>query len=139
MPTGISTIDRSIQKTKEWIKSIQKNAHLATEEQAYSAFQSVIHVLRDMLIPNEAVKFAAQLPLILRGVYYSGWKLANKPERIKTKQEFINMVSITLPNSIDPLQAISGVLISINKHLSQGEIKDIKAELSENLRSLWPE
>jgi uncharacterized protein (DUF2267 family) len=33
----------------------------------------VLHVLRDRLTPEQAVHLGAQLPILVRGVYYEGW------------------------------------------------------------------
>ena len=43
---------------------------------AYRALRSVLHVLRDRLTPEQAVHLGAQLPLLVRGIFYDGWRIA---------------------------------------------------------------
>ena len=45
----------------------------------YKALRAVLQTLRDQLPVNEAVHFASQLPLLLRGLLFEEWRPANVP------------------------------------------------------------
>ena len=66
--TGISNLDRSIDKTNAWLAEIA--AEFGTEDRqfAYRITRAWLHALRDRLPVQVAANFAAQLPELLRGV-----------------------------------------------------------------------
>jgi Uncharacterized conserved protein (DUF2267) len=41
----------------------------------------VLHALRDRLPQQNAVELGAQLPMVIRGMYYEGWDLQKEPSR----------------------------------------------------------
>jgi uncharacterized protein (DUF2267 family) len=47
-----------------------------------------------------AVNFSAQLPLLLKGVFFDGWKSEAVPVRMN-KEEFIELVACQLPMDIE--------------------------------------
>ena len=51
--------------------------HTDDRHLAYVALRATLHALRDRLGPENAVHLAAQLPMLLRGLYYEGWRLAS--------------------------------------------------------------
>jgi uncharacterized protein (DUF2267 family) len=58
-----------------------------SKNSAYQALRGTLHALRDRLPKEEAVQLAAQLPLLIKGMYYDGWTLRDKPEKFE-KEEF---------------------------------------------------
>lgn len=70
---ALEVLDSSYQKTHEWIGSLAARAHL-DEGDAYRALRRVLLTLRDRLPMQEAVHLGAQLSMVLRGLYYEGWK-----------------------------------------------------------------
>jgi uncharacterized protein (DUF2267 family) len=135
-----STLSHAVQQTQEWLKELRDNGDLADEATAYSELRAVLHQLRDRLTPEEAVDLAAQLPLIVRGVYFEGWQPAKTPEKVRTKVEFLHGVAAKLrPHPIDPERAVRDVLALVAHHCDPGEISDVIAQLPGELKELWPE
>ena len=79
--TGISNLDRRIDKSNAWLAEIA--AEFGTEDRpfAYRITRAWLHALRDRLPAQVAANFAAQLPELLRGVFYGGWS----PSRVPVK------------------------------------------------------
>jgi len=50
-----------------------------------------LHALRDRLIPDEAVDLGAQLPMLVRGMHYEGWK-PNATPSDDDRQAFLERV-----------------------------------------------
>ena len=79
--TGVKNLDHSIDKTNAWLAEIA--AEFGTEDRqfAYRVTRAWLHALRDRLPDQVAANFAAQLPELLRGVFYGGWS----PSRVPVK------------------------------------------------------
>lgn len=137
--TGLYTFDHSLNTTKEWLKDLQERMDLADEEQALFVLRAVMQALRDRLTVEECAQLAAEIPMLLQGVYYHGWKPGNKPLKIRSEEEFVAMVNSHLNGRYDAHEAISHVFALLSNRLSAGEIQDIKSMLPESLRRLWPD
>jgi uncharacterized protein (DUF2267 family) len=135
-----ATLSHAVQQTQVWLKELRDNGDLADEAAAYSVLRAVLHQLRDRLTPDEAVNFAAQLPLIVRGVYFEGWQPRRTPEKVRSKADFLDGVAIKLrPHPIVAEPAVRDVFALLAYHCDEGEIADIIAQLPGELKALWPE
>ena len=96
--------------------------------------------LRDRLTVEEAVDLGAQLPMLIRGFYYEGWKPSDKPLKEQHKEEFLAHIQHAFRNDerMDPERITRGVFRVLARHVSAGEITDIKHILPAELRELWP-
>jgi uncharacterized protein (DUF2267 family) len=76
--------DKAMSKSNAWLSDLSyelgsENAHLTLV-----ALRAVLHALRDRLPPDEAVDLAAQMPLIIKGVYFDGWDPSATPGKSAT-------------------------------------------------------
>jgi uncharacterized protein (DUF2267 family) len=134
-----ATLSHAVQQTQEWLKELRDNGDLADEKEAYSVLRAVLHQLRDRLTPDEAVDLAAQLPLVVRGVYFEGWRPGRTPEKVRSKKEFLDGVAAKLrPHTLSPEPAVRDVLALLSHHCDPGEIADVIAQLPGELKELWP-
>jgi uncharacterized protein (DUF2267 family) len=72
------TFSTTVEKTNRILKDIEKAYGWPKElrNQSYAALSAVLHSLRDRLTVDESDQLAAQLPLLVRGMYFDGWDLA---------------------------------------------------------------
>jgi uncharacterized protein (DUF2267 family) len=56
------------------------------------------------------VDFGTRLPLLPAGVYYDGWTVRDKPDRIKTQEEFVARVAEQIPLRMNPVEATLATL-----------------------------
>ncbi len=138
MTTGVSTFDQSLHTTIEWLKDLQEEMGFDDEQRAFRVMRAVLHALRDRLTVEETADFAAQLPMLLQGVYYHGWTPRGKPEKIRSRDEFLNKVADNLMREHNPLEATRAVFRVLERRMPDGEIEDIKRILPEAIRELWP-
>jgi uncharacterized protein (DUF2267 family) len=139
MATNIRSLDSALQTTIEWLKDIQSELHLDDQE-AYLATKAVLHALRDRMSVEESAHFSAQLPLLMKGMFYEGWDPTGKPDKIRTKGDFLAVIKSKMPTpDADPERYAGGVFKVLEKRLSRGEIQDVKSTLPENIREMWPE
>jgi uncharacterized protein (DUF2267 family) len=85
--------------------------------------RAVLHTLRDRLTPEMAVHLGAELPMLVRGLYYEGWHMAGKPTKDRSAQEFADHVLKQLPPQfpMDPLTVSKGVFKLLWEKLDPGE------------------
>ena len=81
----------------------------------------------------------AQLPTMIRGIYYEGWQPSRTPTKVRSRQEFVDVVSAReFPNAVPVEQAIRDVFALLAHHCDPGEISDVIGQLPSELKSLWP-
>ena len=138
--TQVPALDHTVQQTNVWLKTLSEELHVEERHVAYSALRAVLHVLRDRLTPEQAVHLGAQLPLLIRGIYYDGWRLTDGPANERQPAEFAALVAAQMPPRYaqDGLRVSKAVFSLLAKELDHGEIAKVIATLPVPLRSLWP-
>jgi uncharacterized protein (DUF2267 family) len=137
--TGLEVFDRTIHTTNLWLKEIAEEIG-PDRRRAYHALGAVLHALRDRLTLEQAAQLAAQLPLLVRGIYYDQWRPAEQPKRVRHLDDFLALVAQGEGEikPIGPEDAARAVFKVLDRHISRGEIEQVKAELPAEIRSLWP-
>ena len=135
-----SPLAHALQQTQEWLKELRDNADLADEAEAWSGLRSVLHQLRDRLTMEEAVQLSAQLPLVVRGVFFEGWKPHQVPDKsIKSQQDFLDALSVRLlPRRIPAEPLARSVFGQLARHVDAGEISQVISQLPDDIKALWP-
>ena len=137
---GLEVFDKTLETTHVWLKEIM--ADLGPDKQvAWKALSTVLHKLRDRLSINLAAHLGAQLPLLVRGVYYDQFEPAKMPTECRNREEFIAEVAEWLSDTrpVDPEDAIRSVFRVISLHISQGQVEHVKQALPKSLRQMWDE
>lgn len=137
---GLESIDRAVQLTHTWINELDGRLGWKSKSRSYRLLRTVLQAVRDWLPANEAADFAAQLPELLRGVYYEHWQPANTPVRERSKADFLARIELAFKT--DPLvyapDAVATVFAMLSEKISGGEIEDVRRSLPAHLRELWP-
>lgn len=137
--TGLRTFDHSLQTTQEWLVDVQEEMALADEQQAYEVTRAVLHTLRDRLTIEECAHFAAQLPMLMQGVYYHEWTPKDKPEKIRDKDEFLERIGEKLMGKHPADESARAVFGVFRKRMTEGEIEDVINILPKEIQELWQE
>ena len=135
-----ATVSRSVQQIQQWLKELRDNGDFTDLDQALAVLRAVLHELRNRLTLEEAVDLGAQLPLLVRGIYYEGWQPHRVPHKVRTRQKFVDEVATSLlPHVVPPERAVRDVLALLAHHCDPGEIADVIGQLPAELKELWPE
>jgi len=139
--TQVAALDHTVQTTNLWLKRLAEEENLGDRPHAYGALRAVLHALRDRLTPEQATHFAAQLPMLLRGLFYEGWHMADKPMAVRHLDAFENMVDRNLPPGfpVDAHSAARAVFSVIWRELDFNETVKVVSNLPLPLRELWPQ
>ncbi|OGR44422.1 MAG: hypothetical protein A2X28_09955 [Elusimicrobia bacterium GWA2_56_46] len=135
----VHLFDKSLAKTREWLKEIEAELGLTNPNEAYRVLRAVLHAVRERLPVKETAEFAAQLPIMITGVYYSGWIPNDKPARMRHASEFVDRVEAELPKNLDPVRMTQGIIRVLGRHISKGALEDVKRNLSAAIREFWME
>jgi uncharacterized protein (DUF2267 family) len=138
----VSAFATTLQKTHQWLQRLADLAALEDQSQAYTALRAVLHALRDRLTINEAADLGAQLPMLVRGIYYEGWNPSRTPRTEERHlDEFLDHVRKELDRNalrIEPNHATRCVFALLSDKVTEGEINEVKQMLPHEVRELWP-
>jgi uncharacterized protein (DUF2267 family) len=140
MTTATSNIwEHTIQASAIWITDLMSELGWHSQEHAYHVLRSVLHALRDRLPIDHVAAFAAQLPMLVRGMYYEGWQPAGKPLRERKKEEFLSHIASAFPNDprVDAEQVAAAVFRVIERQVSAGEVRKLVGVLPRDIQALW--
>lgn len=137
--TELAGLETTVRKTHEWLKEIMKAVGADDQHLAYGALRAVLHAVRDRLTVEEAVQLGAQLPMLIRGLYYEGWSPSGKPAKTH-KAEFLDAIRHQFPGPerLHPEVLARAVLAVLSRHVSPGEVRHVVAMLPPDVRELWP-
>jgi len=133
----IDAFDTTIQKTYEWLHELDDEMGMNNRRRAYEILRAYFHALRDRLTIDECAQLAAQLPLLLRGVYYEGWDPSHKPEKMNA-EEFLERVTreAQLVGPGEAEGAVRAATVVMGRHVSGGEIEQVLANLPRSIQAL---
>ena len=136
---GLETIESTTQKTHEWIAQIAETEHMEKRE-AWKALRAVLHTVRDRLPVDIAVHFGAQLPMLIRGLYYEGWEPSRVPIKM-TLRQFLDAVqdAIVAERIFDPIDVTQDVLSVVAGYIGGGEMEKVKQSFPSDMQNLFPQ
>ena len=138
---GLEGLDRTVHLTHAWINDLDERLGWENKARTYRLLRAVLQALRDRLQVNEAADLAAQLPSLLRGIYYEQWRPAKTPLKNRSKADFTAAAEDSFKTDAleKPAQAIMTVFDLLSEKITGGEVDDVRHALPEDLRNLWPE
>jgi uncharacterized protein (DUF2267 family) len=131
-------IERSAEKAHLWLEDVASELGDGDRQYAYRVLRAVLHVLRDRLTIDVAAKLAAQLPTLIRGIYYEDWDPGRTPMPAHTVDTLLEHVVSEgrFSGETEASVAVTAVAAVLRRRLSPGEIDAILAVLPEKLRVL---
>ena len=137
--TTISDLNAAVAATEDWVDDLMRRLGWQDRERVYRALLATLHALRDCLARDEAVYIGAQLPTLLRGLYYEGWHPGARPAA-GSRSAFLERIhdGVHRDPGIDTEQVARAVFALLAAHLPAAEIEDAKAATPSVLHNLWP-
>ena len=142
MRTGrLSVVDSAVEDLYVWLREIDDEMGWDDRHYGLQALRGVLHALRDRLLIDQMAKLSAQLPLLVRGLFFENWDPSKAPVPDRTAKEFVDRVRDAFTGYGEQLEveeAVPVVLEVLGRHISEGEVAKVKAALPKHIRELWP-
>jgi uncharacterized protein (DUF2267 family) len=140
--TGFEVLDASIQRTSTWLNELMQELNWTDRRRTYVAFRCVLQAWRDHLSVKDAVYLGEQLPMLIRGFYFEHWDPAGKPLSLRSRAEFLSILSAYLARDGESLadgeKVASAIFRFLDHKATDGEIADLHYLVPAVLIDLWP-
>lgn len=135
--TGLEVFDKTLQLTNTWLEELSAELNCGRQG-AWHALSAVLHALRDRLQPELAAHLGAQLPLLVRGLYYDQWRPSGQGKS-RHLDEFLAVVAQGLvpTQPADSEDAARAVFRTLTRHVDAGQLDKVIHALPEEVRSFW--
>ncbi len=134
--TGVDSLDRSIDKTNVWLADVAQSFGTDDRRMAYRVTRSWLHTLRDRLPVPIAAHLAAQLPELLRGVFYEGWNPSKVPIKFGRDEYVARFAKEAQVHLHEVPMAGALVTSAMRRHISSGAIDEALGALPTDVRAL---
>jgi uncharacterized protein (DUF2267 family) len=135
---GLEVFDKTLQTTHIWLDEVM--AAIGPDRQvAWKVLSVVLRKLRDRLPVETAAHLSAELPLLIRGVFYDQYQPAKQPTRCRDMEEFVAEVAewLTDTRPVDPRLAVRTVFQVLSHHIPEGQIDNVRDSLPRDIRAFW--
>lgn len=135
----LAAFQKTLEKSKRWIRDLMKELASDDEQEAYRTLRVVLHLLRDHLTLPEIAQLGAQMPMLIRGLYYEGWNPNHSLVREHQELQFLERMGPYFEEDelLDLEERIRAVFQVLARHIEPGEIQDVKSILPLEIRRMW--
>jgi len=134
--TGVSNLDHSIEKANTWLAEVAGEFGTDDRRFAYRVTRAWMHALRDRLPISVAAHLAAQLPELLRGVFYDGWNPSHVPDKFNDVEYVRRFARDANIHNTEVKQAAGRVTKVMRQHVSAGAIDEAMDALPTDIRKI---
>jgi uncharacterized protein (DUF2267 family) len=132
--TRFDTFDHAARTAHAWLGEVSRTFGTDDRHFAYRALRAWLHTLRDRMTVDTAAGFAAQLPELLRGVFYDGWQPAKTPIKYgpdEYRLRFAHEAGIPIA---DVAHTTGLVTSALRARLAPGQLEQALALLPRHIR-----
>ncbi len=126
------------------LNSVAQELNTDDMNQAGRILRAVLQSIRDRLPVNEAIHFAAQLPIIWKGIYFDQYNPDKVPVRIRDAQAWLDYIrsknAFAANNDFQQdeeiAKAFRAVFKALHKHMSDGQLEQVKESLHHEIQEM---
>lgn len=137
MPTTrLDGFEHAIHTTNIWVNTVAEALGTDDRHYTYRVLRAWLHTLRDRLTVDVAAHFAAQLPELLRGVYYDGWDPSAVPIKYD-REAFVQHFAREARTSVDDApRTVAAITVALREHFSAGQLETVLQQFPQDVRDL---
>lgn len=138
--TAPAPLEGALHTTNAWLNELADELGWEDQHQVLRALRTVLHALRDRLPLAEVADLGAQLPTLIRGFYYEGWNPSHKLGPGQPREVFLADIAPAVAGNpfASPERVVRCVVKVLERHVSSGELGDVKHVLPAGVRALLP-
>jgi len=111
---------------------------LVTHHRAYAVVRAVLHVFRDHLIVDDALKFAEILPAVLRAIFVENWHPSEEPPPFPDRSQLILEVKANRrDHNLASESSISDVAMALRRNVNETDLDRVLAMLPDGAAQYW--
>ena len=129
----------SVRASQVWIEDVMRETGL-DRRAAMQALRAVLHAIRDEVTVRQSGHLAAEMPTLVRGLYFEGWEPGRPPPTNHSPERFTERVRSELARSgldVDGAAIVRSVFRVLERRMPVPAAK-IKQALPRELRAWWP-
>lgn len=136
---ALSSVNHAPQVVAEWVNLLDENLAWDDQGRAYMLLRETLHAVRDYLSVDEVADLSAQLPMLVRGIFFDGWVPSRTPAQPRSKADFLDRISKPFADNPleDPEKAAAAVFDILRQKTSMGEFDQVAHSMPKTLRDLW--
>jgi uncharacterized protein (DUF2267 family) len=136
MTTKGDNFQYALNTANSWLADVCTEFGTSDRRFAYRVLRAWLHTMRDRLTVDSAAKFGAQLPELLRGVYYDGWDPSKVPVKFGSGEYVERFAAEARISASDVRTAAATVARALGNRLSPGQLDEALAQIPAELRPL---
>jgi uncharacterized protein (DUF2267 family) len=135
---GLEVFDKTLQTTHIWLNEIGDQL-IPDRQLSWRVLGVVLRALRDRMQTDLSAHLGAELPLLVRGIYYDQYRPSAQPVDLPDLDSFVQRISEELSDArpVDAKDAFRAVLATLSRHLPRGQIEKVQQSLPRDVRDFW--
>lgn len=123
---------------EKFMVTARDHAGLATTNMAWNMVEGVLHTFRRRLTLEQALRFADQLPPVIRGLFIEGWKPGEQVAAPGTRAEMLREIrALRHAHNFSPENSIESVGFALFAVVPSDAFARALDALPLELRKLW--
>jgi uncharacterized protein (DUF2267 family) len=120
----------------DWLRVAADRLEIDDVQEAYRMLRSWLHLVRDRVTVNSAAHLAAQLPELLRGVFYDGWQPSKVPMRMHAEEFLLRFQQDARIPATEVRPALAAITSAMRELFSPGQLDTVIGQLPDDVWAL---
>ncbi len=138
--TLLQPFSQTLTKSEQWMKGVQRELDAGNADSARRAMRATLHDMRDEFVPDEAAALAGRRPMLVRDHCFEWCRPAHASRRAGCQEQFLQRIADKLQSRCvpPPQEAANAVFAVTTRHVTPGEVEDVRSMLPREPQKLWP-
>ncbi|MFO7855678.1 MAG: DUF2267 domain-containing protein [Paracoccaceae bacterium] len=134
-------LERTLHETHDWLNDLAARLGWEDRRACWRVLRVSLHMLRDRMATAEVAHLGAQMPTLLRGVYYEGWRPAGEGALPHDAERFLRPLADAFDAvpGFDAERAFAAVVGLLRARIAEGEMRHVRQMMPKDVAAIWDE